>query len=224
MLAPLLLGTGMMFRTIRSNASLIFPRVGLLVVLLWVLWFVNSVVQNTVMYLRRQGAIDHRSAPAASIAYVLVVRHLPALRTTLSLRSHIAALHWHHCTRQLQSHTNGDNIPSVADSLVRLRDGRALTCTRRRVSGAVINASEMCSLGGALVIMLSIIGSNVSALLIPAGVALAIAAKDLSHNFLAGFSLFAVQVRRVAALPDRARPADVSSLQLVFRLRMAHAL
>ncbi len=63
MLAPLLLGTGMMFRTIRSNASLIFPRVGLLVVLLWVLWFVNSVVQNTVMYLRRQGAIDHRCGP-----------------------------------------------------------------------------------------------------------------------------------------------------------------
>ena len=72
MLAPLLLGTGMMFRTIRSNASLIFPRVGLLVVLLWVLWFVNSVVQNTVMYLRRQGAIDHRSAGcAAAIAYHL---------------------------------------------------------------------------------------------------------------------------------------------------------
>lgn len=62
MLAPLLLGTGMMFRTIKSNASLIFPRVGLLVVLLWVLWFANSVVQNTVMYLRRQGAIDHRCA------------------------------------------------------------------------------------------------------------------------------------------------------------------
>ena len=60
MLAPLLLGTGMMFRTIKSNASLIFPRVGLLVVLLWVLWFANSVVQNTVHYLRRQGAIDHR--------------------------------------------------------------------------------------------------------------------------------------------------------------------
>ena len=70
-----------------------------------------------------------------------------------------------------------------------------MTCTpRRRVSGAVINASEMCSLGGALVIMLSIIGINVSALLIPAGVALALAAKDLSHNFLAGFFLFAVQV------------------------------
>lgn len=62
MLAPLLLGTGMMFRTIKSNASLIFPRVGLLVVLLWVLWFANSVIQNTVMYLRRQGAIDHRCA------------------------------------------------------------------------------------------------------------------------------------------------------------------
>ena len=67
MLAPLLLGTGMMFRTIRSNASLIFPRVGLLVVLLWVLWFVNSVVQNTVMYLRRQGAIDHRSVLPSAV-------------------------------------------------------------------------------------------------------------------------------------------------------------
>ena len=71
---------------------------------------------------------------------------------------------------------------------------------RCRVSGAVINASEMCSLGGALVIMLSIIGINVSALLIPAGVALALAAKDLSHNFLAGFFLFAVQVRLVSGL------------------------
>lgn len=64
MLAPLLLGTGMMFRSIKANASIIFPRIGLLVVLLWVLWFANSVVQNTVMYLRRQGAIDYRWAPS----------------------------------------------------------------------------------------------------------------------------------------------------------------
>ena len=112
MLAPLLLGTGMMFRSIKANASIIFPRIGFMVVLLWVrrhmrldrdlagilcfqssrtawagfrtalitrlhrtasnclmptgllqvLWFANSVVQNTVMYLRRQGAIDHRWA------------------------------------------------------------------------------------------------------------------------------------------------------------------
>jgi len=65
MLAPLLLGTGMMCRSIKANASIIFPRIGLLVVLLWVLWFANSVVQNTVMYLRRQGAIDHRCVRVA---------------------------------------------------------------------------------------------------------------------------------------------------------------
>ena len=76
----------------------------------------------------------------------------------------------------------------------------------------MINASEMCSLGGALVIMLSIIGINVSALLIPAGVALAIAAKDLSHNFLAGFFLFAVQVRCV--VPDWRRSCVARSWQL----------
>jgi hypothetical protein len=62
MLAPLLLGTGMLLRSIRSNASLIFPRMVMLVVLLWVLWFANSVIQNTVFYLRRQGALDHRRA------------------------------------------------------------------------------------------------------------------------------------------------------------------
>ncbi len=54
MLAPLLLGTGMLLRSIRTNASLIFPRIGLLVVLLWLLWFANSVIQNTVVYLRKQ--------------------------------------------------------------------------------------------------------------------------------------------------------------------------
>jgi hypothetical protein len=45
----------------------------------------------------------------------------------------------------------------------------------------------------AVVILLSMLGLNLSGLLIPAGVALALAAKDLSHNFLAGFFLFAVQ-------------------------------
>jgi hypothetical protein len=54
MLAPLLFGTGILLRSIRTNASLIFPRIGLVVVLLWMLWFANSVVQNTVVYLRRQ--------------------------------------------------------------------------------------------------------------------------------------------------------------------------
>ena len=41
------------------------------------------------------------------------------------------------------------------------------------------------------------LGVNLSGLLLPAGVALAFAAKDLSHNFLAGFFLFAVQPFRL---------------------------
>jgi len=116
MLAPLLLGTGMLFRSIKSNASFLFPRIGLVVVLLWVLWFANSVVQNTVHYLQRQGALDHR------------------------------------------------------------------------ISAAVITGSELFTMLGAGVIVLSALGVNVSGLLLPAGVCLAIAAKDLAHNFLAGAS------------------------------------
>lgn len=63
-----------------------------------------------------------------------------------------------------------------------------------RVGGAIINGSEICVLLAAVVILLSMLGINLSGLLIPAGVAVALAAKDLSHNFLAGFFLFAVQV------------------------------
>ncbi|KAL3154363.1 hypothetical protein ABBQ32_013842 [Trebouxia sp. C0010 RCD-2024] len=125
MLAPLLLGTGMLFRSIKSNASFLFPRIGLVVVLMWVLWFANSVVQSTVHYLQRQGALDHR------------------------------------------------------------------------VSAAVITGSELFTMLGAGVIVLSALGVNVSGLLLPAGVCLAIAAKDLAHNFLAGFFLFAVQPFRL---------------------------
>jgi len=55
-----------------------------------------------------------------------------------------------------------------------------------RVSGAIITFSECAALLAAFVIVLSMLGVNVNALLLPAGVALAFAAKDLSHNFLAG--------------------------------------
>lgn len=128
MLAPLLLGTGMLFRSIKSNASFLFPRIGLVVVLMWVLWFANSVVQSTVHYLQRQGALDHR------------------------------------------------------------------------VSAAVITGAELLTMLGAGVIVLSALGVNVSGLLLPAGVCLAIAAKDLAHNFLAGRCLSAVRRLHTAAL------------------------
>ena len=62
-----------------------------------------------------------------------------------------------------------------------------------RVSGAIITASECAALLAAFVIVLSMIGVNVNALLLPAGVALAFAAKDLSHNFLAGVALCSVE-------------------------------
>lgn len=64
-----------------------------------------------------------------------------------------------------------------------------------RIASAVITASECSALLGALLILLSMLGVNIgSALLLPAGIAVAIAAKDLSHNWLAGFFLFVAQV------------------------------
>lgn len=64
-----------------------------------------------------------------------------------------------------------------------------------RVSGAIITASECAALLAAFVIVLSMLGVNVNALLLPAGVALAFAAKDLSHNFLAGAAQMSTEMR-----------------------------
>ena len=54
MLAPLLIGTGILLRSIQANASFLLPRMTLLVVLTWGLWFANRVVANSALYLRRQ--------------------------------------------------------------------------------------------------------------------------------------------------------------------------
>jgi hypothetical protein len=44
----------MMMNSIKANASFIIPRLGLMVVLLWVLWFATNVVQTTWMVLGKQ--------------------------------------------------------------------------------------------------------------------------------------------------------------------------
>ena len=54
MLAPLLIGTGIALKSIQANASFLFPRIGLMVILTWGLWFANRVVANSALYLRRQ--------------------------------------------------------------------------------------------------------------------------------------------------------------------------
>jgi hypothetical protein len=49
-----LLLSGMMMRSIKANASFIIPRLGLMVVLLWVLWFFTNVIQTTWVVLCKQ--------------------------------------------------------------------------------------------------------------------------------------------------------------------------
>lgn len=58
-----------------------------------------------------------------------------------------------------------------------------------RLASTVITCAEILSMITALIILLSMFGINVSALILPAGVAVAFASKDLVHNFLAGTPL-----------------------------------
>jgi hypothetical protein len=67
----LLLLPGMMVNSIKKNASFVFPRLGLLVVLLWLLWFVNSVIQNTWMVLLKQVRSTHARNQMPRQTYVL---------------------------------------------------------------------------------------------------------------------------------------------------------
>jgi small-conductance mechanosensitive channel len=53
--------------------------------------------------------------------------------------------------------------------------------------------TECTSLLLAAIVVLSTLGINISGLLLPAGVVLAIASRDLLHNFIAGERLLGVQ-------------------------------
>lgn len=83
-----------------------------------------------------------------------------------------------------------------------------------RVSGAIITASECSALLAAMVIVLSMIGVNVSGLLLPAGIALAFAAKDLSHNFLAGESACTYLSERFLAKAESIKSEDYAFAKL----------
>lgn len=137
MIAPLLLGAGMLLRTVKANASFLFPRIGVMLMLLWAIWFANSVVQNTWIILTRQRRIE----------------------------------------------------PRLSTSLVTL--------------------TECISLLAAATVVLSMLGLNVSGLLLPAAICLAVACKDLLTNLLAGLFLFMVQPFRIGdrvSVPSTAMP------------------
>lgn len=190
MLAPLLLGTGMLMRSIRTNASLVFPRIGLLVVLLWLLWFANSVIQVGAMLAAWAGWLMQ----AAWIS-------LAAARSTLAGAALQRGQHaW--AGRGPSPHPACAAppapplfiacplSPTLQNTVAYLRKQGAID---QRLANNINSGAELTVLVTAGVILLSMLGVNVSALLLPAGVAAAVAAKDLSHNFLAGFFLIMVQ-------------------------------
>lgn len=121
MLPPLLLGAGMLLRSIWVNANYIFPRIYIIAILLYITWFGNSLVQKTMVYLKRQGTVD------AGFATTIIT--------------------WTECTAIL-------------------------------IAGVII---------------LSMLGVNISGLFLPAGICLAIASREVAHNFVAGIFLFLVQ-------------------------------
>lgn len=125
MLPPLLVGAGILLRSLWVNAGYLFPRLYLTTFILWGIWLLNSFICRVVGYFTRQSTITEPRA-----------------------------------------HT-------------------------------LMNWVEGLTLVTAGLVILSLFGVNISALLLPAGICIALAAKDLSHNFLAGLVLFLAQPFRV---------------------------
>lgn len=68
-----------------------------------------------------------------------------------------------------------------------------------RFANAMHTTLELCAIVAALMVILTLVGFNISGLLLPAFVAAAFACKDILINFVSGFFLFVVQ-------PFKARP------------------
>lgn len=184
----------MLLRSIKSNASFLFPRIGLFVVLAWLLWFANSVIQSTAAYLRKQ-------VSASLLCFRNLRKAHSFQRRCVFANAHSSA----HGSAPLGSLWACYEQARVWCNYQPANLGGTISCVTalqgaidNRMASAIITASECSALLGALLILLSMLGVNIgSALLLPAGIAVAIAAKDLSHNWLAGFFLFVAQVSQL---------------------------
>jgi hypothetical protein len=183
----------MMVNSIKKNASFVFPRLGLLVVLLWLLWFMNSVIQNTWMVLLKQvrralgccwlDCLPCMWLPVASaLGFGKVAMASGVMPSHMAVYKHrTPATHRCH-SLEVKVVTHLTNCDCLLCCGCVVPQGRI---DARTMSGARM-ITECSSLLLAGVLVLSALGININALLLPTGVVLAIASKDLLQNLIAG--------------------------------------
>eukprot|EP00850_Spirogloea_muscicola_P002608 SM000010S04246 [mRNA] locus=s10:567736:572220:+ [translate_table: standard] len=57
-LAPLLFGGGIVFKSVISNLGYVLPRLAMAAAILWLLWGINNVMTEAITHLRNHGAVD----------------------------------------------------------------------------------------------------------------------------------------------------------------------
>lgn len=91
-MAPLLFGGGIVFKSVTNNLGFVLPRLGMAVAMLWVLWGVNGILQEALAYLRDHGAMDHRLANAVILIVELTVSAIAVVSSLSSVGVKISTL------------------------------------------------------------------------------------------------------------------------------------
>ncbi|KAL2630986.1 hypothetical protein R1flu_015672 [Riccia fluitans] len=82
-LAPLLFGGGIVFKSAVSNLGIVLPRMLMSMAIMWVLWALNHVIQEAIQHLKDNGSFDRRVASVFVLFFELTFSAI-AVVTVLS--------------------------------------------------------------------------------------------------------------------------------------------
>ncbi|CAI5973599.1 unnamed protein product [Closterium sp. NIES-64] len=92
MLAPILFGSGIVFKSVVNNLGIVLPRLGIAVVLLWVLWGCNCVLQRAITKTAERRLVDRNVKDVLVLAVEITMTAAAVVTVLSSVGIRISAL------------------------------------------------------------------------------------------------------------------------------------
>ncbi|KAG6556687.1 hypothetical protein Mapa_001628 [Marchantia paleacea] len=91
-LAPLLFGGGIVFKSAVSNLGFVLPRMLMSMAIMWVLWALNHVIQDAIQHLRDNGSFDRRVASVLVLFFELTFSAIAVVTVLSSIGLNVNSL------------------------------------------------------------------------------------------------------------------------------------